>query len=46
VPFLFTIIGGLLAFLLINCSITSIQIIFSYKIGSYYRQFYTFLIKK
>ena len=46
VPFLFTIIGGLLAFLLINCSITSKQIIFSYKIGSYYRQFYTFLIKK
>jgi hypothetical protein len=46
VPFIFTIIGAILAFLLINCFITSKEEIFDYKMSSYYRQFYTFLIKK
>tara|TARA_B100000795_G_scaffold124320_1_gene92740 strand:+ start:7362 stop:7607 length:246 start_codon:yes stop_codon:yes gene_type:complete len=46
VPFIFTIIGAVLAFLLINCFITSKENIFAYKMTSYYRQFYVYLIKK
>jgi hypothetical protein len=46
VPFIFTVLGAVLAFLLINCFSTDKQVIFSYKMSSYYRQFYTFLIKK
>jgi hypothetical protein len=46
IPFMFTILGAILAFFLINCSYSSKQVIFAYKMSSYYRQFYTYLIKK
>jgi hypothetical protein len=34
VPFIFTIVGAILAFLLINCFITSKETIFAYKMTS------------
>jgi len=46
IPFIFTVAGALFAFLVINCFLTSKQVIFNYKMTSLYRQFYTFLIKK
>jgi len=46
IPFIFTVVGALFAFLVINCFLTSKQVIFNYKMTSLYRQFYTFLIKK
>jgi hypothetical protein len=46
IPFIFTIVGALLAFLAINCSVTSKDVIFFYKMSAFYRQFYKFLIRK
>ncbi len=46
IPFIFTILGALLSFFLINCSVTSKSVIFDYKIGVFYRNFYSFLTKK
>ena len=46
IPFILTIFGAILSFLLINCSATSKNVIFGYKIGAFYRTLYNFLIKK
>lgn len=46
IPFILTIFGAILSFLLINCSATSKNVIFDYKIGGFYRTLYNFLIKK
>jgi hypothetical protein len=46
IPFIFTILGALLSFLLINCCITSKVVIFDFKIGFFYRNLYSFLSKK
>lgn len=46
IPFILTLLGALLSFFLINCSITSKSVIFDYKIGFFYRTLYSFLIKK
>ena len=46
IPFIFTILGASLSFLLINCCITSKAVIFDYKIGFFYRNLYSFLSKK
>jgi hypothetical protein len=46
IPFIFTILGFVISFFLINCFITSKETIFTYKMTSYYRQFYTFLTQK
>ena len=46
IPFIFTLLGALLSFFLINCSITSKTVIFDYKIGFFYRNVYSFLTKK
>jgi proton-translocating NADH-quinone oxidoreductase chain L len=46
IPFILTIFGAILSFLLINCSATSKNVIFDYKIGVFYRTLYNFLIKK
>lgn len=46
IPLIFTILGFLLAILLINCSISSKVTIFSYKMSKLYRRVYTFLNKK
>jgi NADH-ubiquinone oxidoreductase chain 5 len=46
VPFFLTILGAGLSFLLINCSITSKQVIFSYKMSKVYRKLYNFLSKR
>jgi hypothetical protein len=46
IPFFLTILGAVLSFLLINCSITSKEVIFSYKMSKFYRKLYNFLSKK
>lgn len=46
VPFIFTIVGATLAFLLINCFLTSKETIYAYKMTSWYRQFYVYLVQK
>ena len=46
IPFIFTLLGALLSFFLINCSVTSKTVIFDYKIGFFYRNLYSFLTKK
>ena len=46
IPLMFTILGLILSFLLINCTITSKHAIFSYKIGWLYRSIFIFLSKK
>jgi len=46
IPFIFTVLGALLSFFLINCSITSKAVIFDYKIDFFYRNLYSFLSKK
>jgi NADH-ubiquinone oxidoreductase chain 5 len=46
IPFIFTLFGICLSFLLINCSITSKDMIFSYKMSNSLRPVFIFLIKK
>nr|WEL36011.1 NADH dehydrogenase subunit 5 [Phaeocystis rex] len=46
VPFIFTLFGGLISFFLINCSVTSKSVIFSYKTTNSYKRFYNFLTKR
>ena len=46
IPFIFTLLGALLSFFLINCSITSKSVIFDYKTGFFYKNLYSFLTKK
>lgn len=46
IPFIFTVLGALLSFFLINCCITSKAVIFDYKIDFFYRNLYSFLSKK
>jgi NADH-ubiquinone oxidoreductase chain 5 len=46
IPFIFTFLGALLSFFLINCSVTSKTVIFDYKVGFLYRNVYSFLTKK
>jgi NADH-ubiquinone oxidoreductase chain 5 len=45
-PFILTLLGIFLSFLLINCSITSKYKVFTLKISYAYRFFYSFLSKK
>jgi hypothetical protein len=46
IPFFLTLLGAVLSFLLINCSITSKEVIFDYKMSKFYRKLYNFLSKK
>jgi NADH-ubiquinone oxidoreductase chain 5 len=46
IPFLFTLLGCALSFLLINCSVSSKENIYHYKMTSVYRRIFTFLSKK
>ena len=46
IPFIFTFLGALLSFFLINCSVTSKTVIFDYRVGFLYRNVYSFLTKK
>ena len=46
IPFIFSLLGILISYLLINCSFTIKKVVFSFKVGYLYRLFYTFLSKK
>jgi hypothetical protein len=46
IPLYFTLLGALLSFLLIHCSLDSKDVIYAYKTSTIYMFIYTFLVKK